>query len=75
MSDLRFDNNNEEFGRPLAQSQGFDLSGKLVQWGLVASRQEANYVLIGVGGLALVVAAFLMFSGGSDAPPPPPIGV
>lgn len=71
MSDMQFNTDETaEFGRPPEQKQGFDLSGKLIQWGLVADRQQASYVLIGIAGLALVAALFFMFSGGGgDAPP------
>ncbi|MBI5644716.1 hypothetical protein HY970_01325 [Candidatus Kaiserbacteria bacterium] len=68
MSDLQFDTPDNEFGRPPEAKPGFDITGKLVEWGLVSSRQEAQYVLIGVGVLALIAAFFFMRSGGSSAP-------
>lgn len=74
MSDLRFDTQDNEFGAPPQQSQGFDLASKLVQWGIVADRQQATYALIGLAILALVVAFFLIRSSGGDLPPPPPTG-
>lgn len=75
MSDLRFDTQDNEFGAPPQQSQGFDLAGKFVQWGIVADRQQATYALIGLAVLALVVAFFFIRSMGGDLPPPPPTGV
>ncbi|MBI4088083.1 hypothetical protein HY418_01735 [Candidatus Kaiserbacteria bacterium] len=73
--EVRFENQGEEFGRPPQEAVGFDLAGKMVQWGLVASRKEAEYVLIGVGVVALLIAIFIFWSGASGghaAPPPPP---
>ena len=75
MSDLRFDTGDNEFASTRDTSSGFDLAGKLVEWGLVSDRQQATYVLIGTGVLALIIAFFLFRSSGSDLPPPPPIGV
>ncbi len=51
-----------------------DITGKLVAWGLVSSRTEAQYVMIGIAALALVVAVFFFGRAvaGGDAPPPPP---
>jgi len=70
MSDLKFDNSIDEFGRPPQMKNGFDPSGKLVEWGFVESHREAQYVLIAVGVLALIVAFFIMSRGGT---PPPPL--
>ena len=75
MSDLRFDSGENEFGRPPQYAQGNDLADKLVAWGLVGDKQQATYLLIGIGVIALVVALFFMMGGGSDTPPPPPTGV
>lgn len=69
MSDLRFDTPDNEFGRPPTREQSFDLAGKLVEWGMVGSREQATYVLIGAAALAIVAAFFFLGSGGSDAPP------
>lgn len=75
MSDLRFDTGDTEFASSRETSAGLDLAGKLVAWGLVSDRQQATYVLIGAGVLALIIAFFLFRSSGSDLPPPPPVGV
>ena len=55
MSEMRFENQGEEFGRPPTES-GVDFTGKLVKWGLVSSRQEAQYVLVGIAVLAIILA-------------------
>lgn len=74
MADMQFEDQTNEFGAPPQQSAGFDLTGKLVDWGLVSSTEEAQYVLIGVAVVAFLAAAFFIFhSGGGSAPPPPPI--
>ncbi len=61
MSDVQFDQDNaNEFGRP-PQSGGFDMTGKLIQWGIVSSRDEAQYVLIGIGVLAVSLAVYVVW--------------
>lgn len=73
---MRFEDQGDEFGAPPERSGGFDLSGKLVAWGLVSSRQEAQYVLIAIAVLAFVGAAFFMIRGSTgNLPPPPPTGI
>lgn len=57
------------------QKAGFDLSGMLVSWGLVSSRQEATYVLIAIGALALIAAFFIYQASAGSTPPPPPVNV
>jgi len=74
-SGVQFDTQ-DDFGRPPQRSGGFDLTGKLVQWGLVKSAQEAQYVLIGITVVALVIAGYFFIhtvSGGNTLPPPPPV--
>lgn len=70
---VQFQNQGEEFGAPPRES-GTDLTGALVAWGLVSSRKEAQYVMIGVAILAFIVAVFFFGRAvaGGDAPPPPP---
>ncbi|OGG53671.1 hypothetical protein A3H16_01430 [Candidatus Kaiserbacteria bacterium RIFCSPLOWO2_12_FULL_53_8] len=71
MSEMQFETDNQnEFGRPPSNSGGFNLTGKLVSWGLVSTEQEAQYVLVGISVLALVVAAYFVFSGGGGSAPP-----
>lgn len=74
MSDVRFENQGEEYGAPPQESSGFDLTGTMVQWGLVPSRTEAQYVLIGIAIVAFFVAVFFLFTsiGGHSTPPLPP---
>lgn len=71
---VQFESQGEEFGRPPQRSGGFNLAGRLVQWGLVSTEQEAQYVLAAVAGAVLLIAGFFIFtSGGNSVPPPPPI--
>lgn len=72
-SGVHFQDQGEEFGHPPTES-GTDLTGKLVSWGLVSSRQEAQYVMIGVAVFAFIIAVFFFGRAvaGGDAPPPPP---
>ncbi|OGG51079.1 hypothetical protein A3C18_03710 [Candidatus Kaiserbacteria bacterium RIFCSPHIGHO2_02_FULL_54_11b] len=70
MADMQFQTDNQnEFGRPPA-SQGFDLTGMLMKWGVASSRQQAEYVLIGIAVLAIVVGVFFYLSGSSGSPIP-----
>jgi hypothetical protein len=71
MNDIRFDTQENEFGAPTQASQGFDLSGKLISWGLVSDRKQAEYVLIfvAIGALVLSYVAYKALTGGGDAPP------
>ncbi len=50
--------------------QGFDMSGMLVKWGIATSRQQAEYVLIAIGIVCLLVAVYMLWCG-SSAPRPP----
>ena len=66
---VKFENQGEEFGRP-PQESGFDITGLLVSWGLVSSRQEAQYVLMGIAVFALLVAGYLIINSGGGSVPP-----
>ena len=70
---IKFDTPADEFGRPPQQSMGADITGKLIKWGFVATRQEAQYVLIGVAIVALVLAYVLYgrLGGSSNVPTTP----
>lgn len=76
MGEVRFENPGEEYGPSPVASSGFDMSGMLVKWGLVSSRKEAEYILIGIGILALVIAVFVYMSslGSSNVPTQPNFG-
>ena len=74
MGEIQFEDQGEEFGRPPERASGFDLTGKLVEWGIVSTGEQAQYILLGAAVLAMLAAAYLFFhSGGSSLPPPPPI--
>lgn len=72
---MKFDTPDDEFGRPPQQSLGADITGKLIAWGFVSSRQEAQYVLAGIAALALIAAYFIyrMFVGGGSGVPTTPV--
>ncbi|MFA7309944.1 MAG: hypothetical protein WC050_03500 [Candidatus Paceibacterota bacterium] len=68
MTDLQFENQTNEFGRPPEASSGTDITGKIVQWGLASNREQAQYVLIAVAIAALIIAFFVYSrSSGSGA--------
>lgn len=76
MNDMQFDNSSNEFGTPVQEKPGTDITGKLIKWGLVSTRQEAEYVLMAIGIIALVGSFFMYrsLSGGSDVPTTPNYG-
>ncbi|MDO8576521.1 MAG: hypothetical protein Q7R90_04375 [bacterium] len=60
MGDLRFDSDQQdEFSRPAGQASGGDLTGKLIAWGVVSNRQQAEYVMIGLAVLIAIIAFFV----------------
>ncbi|MDO8576459.1 MAG: hypothetical protein Q7R90_04030 [bacterium] len=60
MGDLRFDSDQqEEFGRPAGSASGGDLTSKFIAWGIVSNRQQAEYVMIGLAILIVIVAFFV----------------
>lgn len=59
MSDMQFETDNaNEFGRP-AEAGGLDLTGKLITWGLVSTRKEAEYVMIALAVVIAIIAFFV----------------
>jgi hypothetical protein len=72
MADIQFDTNADEFGAPPQEHSGWDLTEQIVSLGLAQTKEQAEYVLIVLGLIALIVAGFFFFSGGSSVPPPPP---
>lgn len=70
MSEMQFNDGADEFGAPPVRSVGTDITGKLVTWGLAGSRQQAEYILMVVGAIALLTALYFMFFGGSSSAPP-----
>ncbi len=73
MSEMQFQDQTDEFGRPPVASGGFDLSGLLIKWGIASTRQQAEYVLIGVAAVVIIIAIFVYVSGSgaSDVPTTP----
>jgi hypothetical protein len=70
MADIQFETNPNEFGVPPQEEGGWDLTGQIVSLGLAKTREQAEYVLIAVGVLALLVMVYFFFHGtGSSAPP------
>ncbi len=60
MSDVQFDSDQtDEFGRP-PQRGGVDLTGKLIVWGIVKSRKQAEYVMAGLFVLILVITYLVL---------------
>jgi hypothetical protein len=71
MGELQFDDQTNEFGVPPKRSEGSDITGKIIAWGLAKDRAQAQTVLAIIGGVALLIAAYLMFfSGGGSADVP-----
>lgn len=61
MGDVQFDQDNaNEFGSPPAYSSDSGMTAMLIKWGIVGSEQEAQYVLIGVAVVALILTFFFL---------------
>lgn len=71
--EMQFEDVGEEFGAPPERTSGFDIPGKLLLWGVVSSRQQAEYVLVVIVILVVLLAGYFFFGslGGTDVPPPP----
>lgn len=76
MSEMQFKSDDQnEFGAPQSFADTSGVTDKLVQWGLASSAQQAEYILIGIGVVCLLIASyFFFFSGGSSVPPGPIYG-
>ena len=73
---MHFDSQGDEYGAPPQRAAMFDLTSKLVSWGLVSTPQEAQYVLIAVAVIAVLIAGYLLIGavgGGGHTPPPLPV--
>ena len=70
---MTFDTPSDEFGRPPQEVRGVDIAGKLVTWGFVSTKEQAQYVLAGVAAVVLIIAYLIYhsFTGGSSVPTTP----
>jgi hypothetical protein len=71
-NNIQFNTPGSEFQPPAPRPQQYDISAKLIGWGLVKTRQEAEYVLIAAGVVALLMAFFLFRGASQPSVPPPP---
>ena len=61
MGEVSYDSDNsDEFGKPAGGLTSTDFTGKLIEWGLVSSRQQAEYVMICIA-VAVVIVAILVY--------------
>ncbi|OGG50822.1 hypothetical protein A2763_00590 [Candidatus Kaiserbacteria bacterium RIFCSPHIGHO2_01_FULL_54_36] len=76
MGDMQFQTDDQnEFGAPQSFADKPGVTGKLVEWGLASSVQQAEYILITVGAVCILIAGyFFFFSGGSSIPVQPVYG-
>ena len=72
MNDIQFENQGEEYGPPPKRFAGFDMTALLLKWRVVSSRHNAEYVLMGVALVAVVLALFFFFHAVSAPSQPPP---
>ena len=59
MGELRFDSEGDEFARPVSQNAKTDLTGMFIQWGLVSNRQQAEYLMIALAIVIVIIAVFV----------------
>lgn len=66
MADMQFEADQQnEFGRPPTyESAG--ITGKMVSWGLAKDRKQAEYILIGIVVVVLLIAVWLYANSGGD---------
>ena len=69
---MRFDIDNQDEFVPRAYEgqKKFDLTSLIIRSGLASTYTQAQYVLIGLGAVALLTIGFVWW-GGRSAPPPP----
>lgn len=76
MKGIQFDGE-QEFARPIIQ-KSHGLSVLIQKWGLARSDRQAQYILLGVMVVAIVISIFITVSFGSASKPlpwqPPPPG-
>jgi len=61
MSDIQFEDQSNEFGAPPSSAPATDWTGKLVEWGFVANREQAQYAMVGILVAVLALTAFVYF--------------
>ncbi|MEY4747688.1 MAG: hypothetical protein RLZZ416_737 [Candidatus Parcubacteria bacterium] len=59
---IQFDTDNQSEFTRAAAPEGFDLSGKLIDWGLVTNRQQAQYALTGVLVVVLMITFYVVWT-------------
>ena len=72
MGEIQFDSDNKEYARPRFQGGRIPgLTGLLMRAGIVSSQRSAEYVLIILTAVAVIVTFFLWNMGGKSKMPPP----
>ncbi len=69
-ADLQF-NEDQEFARPTAAAQSPVLARLVLKTGIVSTREQANYALLGIAVIGILFTFFMLFSGGSMSAPHP----
>ena len=59
MSEVSFEDQGDNFGRPSKFLEAFDLGALLIKWRIASTRQQAQYILIGVILVAIMLAFFV----------------
>lgn len=63
MADVQFDSDQtNEFGKPPQQKA--DFASKIISWGLVSSRKQAEYAMIGLAIVIIIIAFFVYRAAG-----------
>jgi len=59
MSEVSFEDQGDNFGRPSKFLEAFDLGALLIKWRIASTRQQAQYILIAVALGAIMLAFFV----------------
>jgi len=65
MNEIQFEDKQDEFGAPPQMNQGTDFTGKLIGWGLASNRQQAEYLMIGLA-VVIIIISFFVYRWGSS---------
>lgn len=73
MTDIQYEGDENQYRSQAAVSESVGMAERLVRWGWVKDVRQANYLLIGIIIVCLLITAYLLIGGsaGSSAPLPP----
>lgn len=61
MDEVQFEDSTKEFGAPPTTETTTDWTGKLVLWGFAANRDQAQYIMVGILALVIILTIIVYF--------------